>query len=62
MVQIARNMTDTVHGALLGKRYLILDRDAKYTASFRNLIKGSGTEVIRLPPRSPQRRSSRVGR
>jgi putative transposase len=53
MMQIARHMTDAVDGALLGKRYLILDRDTKYSASFRNLIKGSGREVIRLPPRSP---------
>ena len=53
MIQIARNMTDTVDGALLGKRYLILDRDTKYSAAFRKLIEGSGTEVIRLPPRSP---------
>jgi putative transposase len=38
---------------LSGKRYLILDRDTKYSAAFRTLIEGSGTEVIRLPPRSP---------
>src|ERR1700688_2071593 len=53
MVEVARNLTDAVDGVLLGKRYLILDRDTKYSASFRNLIKGSGTEVIRLPPLSP---------
>jgi putative transposase len=53
MVQVARNMTDTADGTLLGKRYLILDRDTKYSASFHKLIKGSGTKVIRLPPRSP---------
>lgn len=38
---------------LRGKRYLILDRDTKYTYQFRRLIGGSGTNVIRLPPRSP---------
>ena len=36
-----------------GKGYLILDRDTKYTDQFRRLIRGSGTNVIRLPPRSP---------
>ena len=36
-----------------GKRYLILDRDTKYTEQFRRLVREAGTEVIRLPPRSP---------
>jgi putative transposase len=53
MLQVARNVTDAVDGALLGKRYLILDRDAKYSASFRRHIEESRIEVIRLPPRSP---------
>jgi hypothetical protein len=30
MLQMARQLTDTVDGILLGKRYLILDRDTKY--------------------------------
>ena len=53
MLQIARNVTDAHAGALNGKRYLILDRDTKYSEQFRQLIRNSGTEVIRLPPRSP---------
>jgi hypothetical protein len=56
MLQVARNVTDAVDGALLGKRYLILDRDAKYSASFRRHIEESRIEVIRLPPRSPSKR------
>ena len=35
------------------KRYLILDRDTKYTDQFRQLVRDNGTNVIRLPPRSP---------
>jgi putative transposase len=35
------------------KRYLIVDRDAKYTERFRTMVKESGTEIIRLPPMSP---------
>ena len=46
-------MTDSIDGALSGKRYLILDRDTKYSAAFRKMIGESGTAVIRLPPRSP---------
>ena len=52
MLQIGRNMTDAIDGPLRGKRYLILDRDTKYSAAFRKMIGESGTAVIRLPPRS----------
>jgi putative transposase len=53
MLQAGRNLTDSESAALRGKGYLILDRDTKYTDQFRRLIRGSGTTVIRLPPRSP---------
>src|SRR6266700_3571423 len=53
MLQAARNLIDSESGAMRGKGYLILDRDTKYTDQFRRLIRGSGTKVIRLPPRSP---------
>jgi transposase InsO family protein len=53
MLQAGRNLIDAESGAMRGKGYLILDRDTKYTDQFRRLIRGSGTNVIRLPPRSP---------
>ena len=53
MLQIARNVTDSQVGALHAKRYLIIDRDTKYSEQFRRLIRDNGTKVIRLPPRSP---------
>ena len=53
MLQAGRNLIDSDSGAMRGKTYLILDRDTKYTDQFRRLIRGSGTNVIRLPPRSP---------
>ena len=53
MLQIARNVTDPLTGALRGKCYLIVDRDAKYCEQFRRFIRDSGTQVIRLPPMSP---------
>jgi hypothetical protein len=53
ILQIARNMTDPLAGAISGKRYLIIDRDAKYSTHFRRVIHDSGIEVIRLPPMSP---------
>jgi putative transposase len=53
MLQIARNVTDAQSGALHAKRYLIIDRDTKYSPQFRRMIQDSGTKVIRLPPMSP---------
>ena len=50
VVQIARNLTDVVDGFLLGKRYLILDRDTKYSRAFQGFLKREGIDVIRLPP------------
>ncbi len=53
MKQIARNVTDPLDGFLNGKKYLLLDRDAKFSAAFRELIEQQGTECLLLPPRSP---------
>ena len=53
MLQIGRNLVDAESGALRGKHYLIIDRDTTYTDQFRKLVREAGTEVIRLPPRSP---------
>jgi transposase InsO family protein len=53
MLQIGRNALDVVDGPLLGKRYLIIDRDVKYCGAFRQMFAREGIEVIRLPPRSP---------
>ena len=53
MLQIARNITDSQSGALHDKRYLIIDRDTKYSEQFRRVIRDGGTNVIRLPPMSP---------
>jgi len=53
MQQCARQLTDPLEGFLLGKRYLIHDRDTKFTQAFDGLFKASGVEPILLPPRSP---------
>ena len=53
MTQIGRKITDPQNGMLHGKRKLIVDRDTKYCREFRELLEGSGTTIIRLPPRSP---------
>jgi len=52
MLQIGRNLLDAEGGALAGKRYLIVDRDTKYSKRFRDSIAEGGTEVVRSPPLS----------
>src|SRR3954463_3323327 len=53
MSQVGRKVTDAVDGILLGKRYLIHDRDPLFTAEFLSLLAGGGGESVKLPPRSP---------
>ena len=53
MQQCARQLTDPCEGFLLGKRYLIHDRDTQFTQAFDALLKVSGVEPLLLPPRSP---------
>jgi putative transposase len=53
MLQVGRNLLDDADGVLRGKRCLIIDRDTKYSTRFREFAEEGGTEVIRLPPLSP---------
>src|SRR5215467_3783778 len=53
MQQCARQLTDPFEVSMVGKHYLIHDRDNKYTQAFDGLLKDSGVEPIGLPPRSP---------
>jgi transposase InsO family protein len=53
MKQAARNMTDGIDGFVLGKRYLLMDRDAKLCEGFRSTLRQAGVKALRLPPQSP---------
>jgi transposase InsO family protein len=53
MLRVARNLFDVDTGILTEKRFLIMDRDSKYSLRFRHLLAREGIVVIRLPPRSP---------
>jgi putative transposase len=53
MRQIARNVTMEGCGALRDCRYLLHDRDTKYTHSFQAIIASDEVEPLKLPARSP---------
>ena len=53
MAQVARNLTDAVDGFLADQRFLICDRDAKFTARFRRMLEDAGVQVIRTPRQAP---------
>jgi putative transposase len=53
MKQIARNVTMEEYGALRDCRYLLHDRDTKYTQSFRAIIASGQVDPLVLPARSP---------
>jgi putative transposase len=53
MKQIARNATADDCGALRECRYLLHDRDTKFTRSFRAIVASGRVEPLALPARSP---------
>jgi putative transposase len=50
---VSRNVTDASDGFLTGTRFLIHDRDPRFTLAFRETLTAAGVHVVRLPPRSP---------
>jgi putative transposase len=53
MRQMARNVTMEGCGTLRDCRYLLHDRDTKYTISFRAIIESGQVKTLPLPARSP---------
>ena len=51
--QALRNQLDAQDGFLLGKRYLLMDRDPLYPHAILALLRASGVKPVLLPPRSP---------
>jgi len=58
LLQVARNITDAEEGFLRGKKYLLMDRDAKFSEAFRATLKQAGVDAVRLPARSPNLNSN----
>lgn len=54
MAQMARNLTDAFDGFLRAPlRYVLLDRDAKFTAEFQGILTDAEVKPVLLPPQSP---------
>ncbi|MEO0478722.1 MAG: integrase core domain-containing protein [Planctomycetota bacterium] len=53
MAQIARNLTDLEDGALRRKRFLVLDRDSKFTAQFHRILGDAGVTTVRTAFQAP---------
>jgi transposase InsO family protein len=53
MLQIARHLTDATDGVVDGSRFLICDRDQKWSTAVRHLLEPSEVRVIRTPFRAP---------
>ena len=52
-MQCAWQLTDHLHGFLLGKRYPIHDRDTMVTQAFDHCLRDIGIEPVVLSARSP---------
>ena len=53
MAQVARNLTDAFDGFLTGHRFLICDRDSKFSSQFRRIFGEAGVDVVRTPRQAP---------
>jgi transposase InsO family protein len=53
MAQIARNLIDCGDGFFLRKRFLIIDRDSKFTKKFKAILEDAGVKTILAPFQAP---------
>ena len=54
MAQMARNLTDSFDGFLRAPvRYVLMDRDTKFTAAFQAILTAAEVKPVLLPPQSP---------
>ena len=53
MAQVARNLTDHVDGFLRDAKWLILDRDTKFTEQFRRILDEAGVGVVTTAFQAP---------
>ena len=53
MAQVARNLVDHVDGFLRGKRFMIIDRDSKFSEDFRRTLEQAGLLIVQTAKRAP---------
>ena len=53
MAQVTRCLTDAFDGFLARQRFLICDRDGKYTDQFKRILLDEGIEIVHTPPQAP---------
>jgi putative transposase len=58
MLQMAHNATDESSGFLRGQRYLLHDRNTKFSSAFLDVLRSSGIQPLALPPPSPNLNAS----
>jgi transposase len=61
VTQQARNLSSVLAERAVAVRFLIRDRDGKFTASFDEVFRSEGIRIIRTPVRAPRRMPSRNG-
>ena len=57
MAQVARHLVDHVDGFLRNKRFLVIDRDSKFTAQFRAILNAAGVSTVLTAVRAPNMNS-----
>lgn len=53
MAEVACNLTDGTDGFLRDRRFLVVDRDSKFTAQFRRILDDAGVEVVTTAFQAP---------
>ncbi|HEY0692448.1 MAG TPA: hypothetical protein VGD71_25825, partial [Kribbella sp.] len=54
VAQAARNLAMDLAGRIASFRFLVRDRDTKFTGAFDEVFRSEGMTIVKTPPRTPQ--------